>query len=180
MKYVVRKAFWNYEKEEKWLNEMSAKGLALRDYSWCRYVFEDAGQGEYTFRIVLFDQPANHPESQKMISFFEDMGIEFVASYMRWIYLRKKTADGPFELHSDLDTKIVHYKKVAALWLTLASAELCVGASNITIGLLNDFTKFNLVLGCVCAAMSLIFACIGLPILRKVRKLKKQRMISEN
>ena len=31
MKYIVRKAFWDYEKEEKWLNEMSAKGW-LTDY----------------------------------------------------------------------------------------------------------------------------------------------------
>lgn len=180
MKHIVRKPYWNYEKEEKWLNDMSAKGLALRDYSWCRYVFEDADEGEYIFRIVLFDHPANHPESRKKIAFFEDMGIEFVASYMRWVYLRKKTADGPFELHSDIDTKIVHYKKVAALWLTLACVEFCIGASNITIGLLNDFTKFNLVIGCVLVGMGLIFTCIWIPILRKVRRLKKQRMISEN
>lgn len=33
MKHIVRKAYWNYEKEENWLNEMSAKGLALIDYS---------------------------------------------------------------------------------------------------------------------------------------------------
>lgn len=180
MKYTVRKAYWNYEKEEKWLNEMSARGLALRDYFWYRYVFEDSSQGEYIYRIVLLDHPISHPESRKMVSFFEDMGIEYVASYMRWVYLRKKAADGAFELHSDIDTKIVHYKKVAALWLTLAGAELCIGASNITIGLLNDFTKFNLVLGCVLVGMSAIFTFIGLPILRKVRKLKKQRMISEN
>lgn len=33
MKHIVRKAYWNYEKEEKRLNEMSAKGMALTDYS---------------------------------------------------------------------------------------------------------------------------------------------------
>jgi len=27
------KAFWDYEKEEAWLNEMSAKGLALTSYT---------------------------------------------------------------------------------------------------------------------------------------------------
>ncbi|MBQ2899558.1 MAG: DUF2812 domain-containing protein, partial [Oscillospiraceae bacterium] len=31
MKKVIKKMFWawDFEKEEKWLNEMSAKGLAL-------------------------------------------------------------------------------------------------------------------------------------------------------
>ena len=33
MRKVIRKWFWawNFEKEEEWLNEMSAKGLALVD-----------------------------------------------------------------------------------------------------------------------------------------------------
>lgn len=180
MKYSVRKAFLNYEKEEKWLNEMSSKGLALSNYSWCRYVFEDSTPGEYIYRIVLLDNTMSHPESRKMISFFEDMGIEFVASYSRWVYLRKKAAEGPFEIHSDIDTRIAHYKKVSTMWLTLACAEFCCGTSNITIGLLNGFTKLNLVLGCMLVGLSIIFTLVGIPILRKVRKLRKQRFISEN
>jgi hypothetical protein len=37
MKHVVRKAFFDFKKEEKYLNEMSVKGLALTDCTWCRY-----------------------------------------------------------------------------------------------------------------------------------------------
>lgn len=51
MKYVIWKAYWNYEKEEKWLNEMASKGLAFTSYSWYRYVFEDAPAKEYIYRI---------------------------------------------------------------------------------------------------------------------------------
>ena len=38
MRKVIKKFFWawEYEKEEKWLNEMAAKGLALVDYTFCR------------------------------------------------------------------------------------------------------------------------------------------------
>lgn len=39
MKKVIYKAYYDYEKEEKWLKEMSAKGLALINYSWLRYTF---------------------------------------------------------------------------------------------------------------------------------------------
>ncbi len=41
MRKVIKKVFmaWEYEKEEKWLNEMAAKGLALVDYSVFRYSF---------------------------------------------------------------------------------------------------------------------------------------------
>ena len=45
MRKIIKKVFWAWdsEKEEKWLNEMSAKGLALVDYTWFRYAFEELG-----------------------------------------------------------------------------------------------------------------------------------------
>ena len=48
MKHIVRKAYVDYEKEE-----MSAKGAALTNYSWCKYTFEDTPKGEYIYRIEL-------------------------------------------------------------------------------------------------------------------------------
>lgn len=48
MKYIVRKAYMDFEKEEKFLNEMSAKGLALSEFSWCKYVFDE------TPRVSIF------------------------------------------------------------------------------------------------------------------------------
>jgi hypothetical protein len=61
MKHIVWKAYWNFEKEEKYLNEMSSKGLALTDYSWCRYVFEEAPRGEWVYRIELLENYPTHP-----------------------------------------------------------------------------------------------------------------------
>lgn len=40
MKHIVRKLFMDYQKEEDYLNEMAANGLALVDYTFGRYVFE--------------------------------------------------------------------------------------------------------------------------------------------
>ena len=42
MRQVIHKWFWawEFEKEEQWLNEMSAKGLALVGIGYCRYEFE--------------------------------------------------------------------------------------------------------------------------------------------
>lgn len=45
MSQVVRKFFMDFEKEEAWLNEMSAKGWALVEHSWARYVFEESTKG---------------------------------------------------------------------------------------------------------------------------------------
>ena len=35
---------WNYEKEEKWLEDMFARGLKLVDIGYCRYIFEEGEQ----------------------------------------------------------------------------------------------------------------------------------------
>ena len=111
MRKVIKKVFmaWEYEKEEKWLNEMAAKGLALVDYSIFRYSFEPCEPGEYTFKIQLLEHNPNHPESEQYIRFMEETGAEQVASYLNWVYFRKKTAEGPFEIFSDIESKLKHY-----------------------------------------------------------------------
>ena len=44
---------WNFDKEEKWLNEMAAKGLCLISVGLFRYDFEDCEPGEYQIRMQL-------------------------------------------------------------------------------------------------------------------------------
>ena len=183
MKHIVRKAFIDYEKEERWLNDMAAKGLAMTDYSWCRYVFEDTEPGEYTYRLELLDNLATHPESKKYIGFLEDTGVEQVASYARWVYFRKKTTDGPFNLYSDLDSKIKHYQRVFQLWLVLGLAELAIGFSNTTMGitqLMEGGTNFNGWLGAPLLALGLFLLLgLALPLHRKIKRLKAEKEVME-
>ncbi|MBQ3859711.1 MAG: DUF2812 domain-containing protein, partial [Clostridia bacterium] len=49
MRTTVRKWFWgwDFDKEEAWLNEMAAKGLALVSVGLGRYEFEETEPGEY-------------------------------------------------------------------------------------------------------------------------------------
>ncbi|WP_442904154.1 DUF2812 domain-containing protein [Gordonibacter sp.] len=42
----------------------------------------------------------------------EDAGIEQVASLGRWIYFRKRTDGGAFELFSDIDSRIKHLWRI--------------------------------------------------------------------
>lgn len=181
MKHIVRKPFWNYEKEEQWLNEKAASGLAFTDYSLCRYVFEDSSKDEYVYRIVLLDHSTKHPTSKKYIAFLEETGIEMVATYMRWLYLRKKTNDEPFVLYSDIDSKIKHYQKVSALWLIFAGIEFGAALINIVIGIVGgSIAIINLVLGCIVLALGFMFLVFGLPIRQKMRRLKKEQTIRES
>ena len=187
MKYIVRKAFWDYEKEEKWLNEMSAKGMALSDVSWCRYVFTDSPNNEYVYRIELLENLPAHPESMAYIKFLEDSGVEYVASSLRWIYLRKKSSEGPFDIYSDIDSKIRHFKRISIYWGSLMFMELMIGLFNIVVGIVNlnlgsrlgNFSIGNIILGSSLAFLGLVFFRLGSPIRNKIKKLQQEKFLRE-
>lgn len=179
MKHIIHKAYWNYEKEENWLNKLSSKGLALIDYSWIRYVFEESQPGEYIYRIQLLKNLASHPESRKYIEFVESTGAECVATYLRWVYFRKRAADGPFELYSDIPSKIRHYKLVRAFWAVLAVAECTIGLSNIIIGIESPVSTTNVMLGGFLIALGAGFTVMVVNLSKKISSLKKQHIIIE-
>lgn len=183
MKHIAWRVFIDYEKEEKWLNAMAAKGLAMTDYSWCRYVFEDTEPREYTYRLELLDNMAVHPESRKYIEFLEETGVEQVAAYMRWAYFRKKTKDGPFDLYSDIDSKLVHFQRVFQLWLVLGLAELTIGFSNTMLGMnqtLRGEINFNSWMGLPLLVLGLFLLFgLALPLHRKIKRLKAEKEIME-
>lgn len=162
---------------------MCAKGYALVDYSWCRYVFEDCEEGEYIYRLELLKKPAKHIESQKYIEFLEDTGIEHVASYMRWIYCRRKSTEGKFDLFTDLDSKIKHFKMVSAFWWVLTCVNLSTGLYNVLLGTsLNDtssVTNINTILGALGIIVGIFLLVVAAPVRKKIRKLKEEIKISE-
>lgn len=184
MKQVVWKAYYNYEKEENWLNEMSAKGIALISYSWCRYAFEDCEKGEYIYRIELLQNMPKHPESIAYIKFLEDTGIEFVTSYMRWVYFRKKAVNGPFDLYSDIESKIKYYKKIYCFWTAFAALEFTAGFANILIGIINMINnnqtwKGSLIIGTLVSLLGIMFLSIRHPVRKKIKKLAREKKIRE-
>lgn len=187
MKHIVHKAYWDYEKEEQWLNEMSARGMALTDYSWCRYVFTDTPNGQYHYRIELLQYLPTHPESVAYLRFLEENGVEVVTSYLRWVYLRKPASEGAFDLYTDLDSKIKHYQRINYFWTAMMIAEFAAAISNLGIGIANlflnerlgNFSYGNLMIGGVTLALGILFLVLDLPIRRKIMKLRQEKAIHE-
>lgn len=181
MKHIVWKAYWDFEKEEKWLNEMAARGLALSDYSWCRYVFTEAPDNEYIYRIQLLTHRPDHPESVAYIKFMEESGIEFVASYWRWIFLRKKSSDGPFDIFSDIDSRIDHYKRICILLGGVGALNLfafLIGIVNLIVQEnhgLAGVSLFNILNGIIAVG----FTWLVSGYIRKILRLKKEKLIYE-
>ena len=133
MRKTIRKWFWawDFDKEEQWLNEMAAKGLCLVGVGWCKYEFEDCLPGEYHVRLELLQEKPTHPESIKYVEFLEKTGAEHVGSYMRWIYMRKKAADGVFQMFSDYASRIRHLTRIIRLVGAIAAINLYVAFYNL-------------------------------------------------
>ncbi len=114
MRRKIRKKFWmwDFDKEEKWLNEMAAKGLGLVSVGFCSYEFEDCIPGEFGIKMEMLENSASHPESRKYIEFLEGTGAEQVGSWSRWLFLRKRKSDGEFELFSDNESRINHLTRI--------------------------------------------------------------------
>lgn len=50
---------WEYEKEERWLNEIAQEGWALTCGGFCTYTFEKCEPGEYIIRVETLDNSSD-------------------------------------------------------------------------------------------------------------------------
>ena len=163
---TIRKWFmvWDFEKEEEWLNEMALSGWVLDGVGFCSYHFSRCEPGEYTVRLEM------HPQDEPYLQFMRDTGAEYVGRMLQWIYFRKKTTEGSFDLFSDIDSRIAHLNKIGR---TLS----LVGAANLIIGMANTFSPARLGwVNLLCA--TLLMYALG-RIHGKKEALEKERRLHE-
>lgn len=123
---VVWKWFWvwDFEKEEAWLNRMAQAGWTLESFAWTRYRFRKTEPGEYTIRLDL------HRYDEDYLAFMEETGVEYVCRWFLWIYFRKRTDKGAFELFSDLDSRIAYLRRIERFILPFMILNLGIGIMN--------------------------------------------------
>ena len=163
---IIKKWFWvwEFEKEEQWLNSMAQSGWVLDKLGLCRYEFVSCVPGEYTVRLEMRDhEPA-------YIDFMAETGAEYVGRMAKWIYFRKKAADGPFDIFSDIDSRITHLDKIGKM-LGI------VGGANMGIGLMNILVPANFGWINLCGA-ALLYYALG-RIHGKKEALEKDRLLRE-
>lgn len=179
MRKIIKKWFWAWEaeKEEQWLNEMSAKGLGLVAVGFARYEFEDCLPGEYLYRLEFLEHRPTHPESVQYIKFIEETGAEQIGAITRWVYFRKRAEDGAFDLFSDIASRIKHLNRIVVLLLPLNILNIYIGCLNLFLAItmdspLNYIGLINFLVG------ALIFFGI-FKLWRQRARLKKEQRIYE-
>ncbi len=180
MRKTVHKWFWawDFDREERWLNEMATKGFALVAIGVSRYTFEESQPGEYNIRLELLENLPSHIDSENYIKFLEEMGVEYLGSIMRWVYYRKKTDYGEFDLYSDNSSRIQQLNRLLLFLGILALSELCIGISSVLI-YFKVGTVFNLGAGFICLCLGSLLGYGYLHINQKKSKLKKEQLLYE-
>jgi len=115
-KYVFR-LFLDFEKEEAWYNKMAQKGWMLDGYYFIVYRFVKGEPGEYVYREELLPHLAGSSENLSYLDFLKSAEVEIVAMWGKWIIYRRKASDGIFEIYTDTDSRIAHYRRVSRLTL---------------------------------------------------------------
>jgi len=177
---TIRKLFfvWEHEKEEKWLNEMSAAGLQLCGVGICTYHFEEGVPYEYVYRLEMLEKRPTHAKSVHYIRFVEETGAEHIGSVFDWVYFRKRTQGDAFEIFSDIDSRISHFNRMLLLLGILAGMNLLN-----TLNMLRLWIQYGMsVYSVVTASTFVISLLLGYGFIRiyqKTRKLKREKILRE-
>ena len=181
------------EEMERYLNKMSHEGWQCCEIVRDELRFVRGEQDEYTYRVQYFYE-SRDGEKDDYLRTLGETGAALVGEYGEVLVLRKKTADGAFELYSDLDSKIAalekrrsHYRSgmIGALVMLLMWVEVnyrsisCNGFE----GWLETQTPVNMVLTVLIVAGLLAGGITGMISVRregkKIEELKRRRMIEE-
>jgi len=180
MRATIHKLFWlwSFDKEEKWLNEMAAKGLVLVSVGLLRYEFENCVPGEYNIRMEMLKNSVNNPESQNYIHFLEDTGIEHVGTLLRWVYFRKKSNTAPFDLFSDIDSRISHINRMLVIPAIFGILNI-INAVNMTRQYIRYDMEIALTIAILVWLVSFLMVYGFIRLLIKRNKLVRERMLHE-
>ena len=116
------KLYLDKDEETRWLNAMAEQGWAVKRFFLGFYIFCRCKPGEYLYQIDFADQFGYL--SQTYRDFMEEMGVEIVCQWGFWVILRRRVEEGPFELYSDVESAMNHYRKIRTMFKIVTAIEI--------------------------------------------------------
>ncbi len=116
--------------EQNWINDWCRQGWACVSFFVGVYTFVPCRPGEYIYQIDLMPGTglrASDPEGYR--EFMEDTGVEVVQRWARWVYLRRRAEEGPFEVYTDPQSKMDMYRRIRSMFLWFLVVELLCSVS---------------------------------------------------
>ncbi len=165
MKKRMYRFFMDYEKEERWVNDMADRGWNLKKTVAGYFVFEKGTPELYIYRNEFVNR-----KSKDYFEFLDAMNIECVSKFGGWAYYRKLKSEGPFEIFTDTTSKFNYIKSMNRFFILVLLLNLMTGIYNIALGLWGSAAGLvNTSVGC----MSLIVALLlVIPIVKNENRKK--------
>ncbi|MBS6508463.1 MAG: DUF2812 domain-containing protein [Paraclostridium bifermentans] len=168
------KLFFDIEKETKWLNSLAKQGYRLTGKSWFTYSFKPCEKDAYIYQVEK-RKPFTSDENLDYIDFISSLDINTVAIQWGWFYFEKENDGKEFEIFSDIQSKISHYKNLIFTLLIIVFFSLSILSSGVQGPYILNIS-FPLV------ANSLIVLLSGFTTIKyliKIHRLKKENCINE-
>ncbi len=104
--------------EQDWLNDWARRGWAMVSFCVGMVTFVPCQPGEYIYQIDLLPGKGLRADNyEDYVIFMNEMGVEVLQRWGRWVYLRKRAEEGPFEVYTDAASKIGLYRRIRAMFV---------------------------------------------------------------
>lgn len=168
------KVFFDIEKETKWLNSLAKQGYRLTGKSGFTYRFKTCEKGAYIYQVEK-RKPFTSDKNLDYIDFISNLDINTVAIQWGWFYFEKENDGKDFELFTDIQSKISHYKNLIFTLLIIGFFSLSILSSGVQGPYILNIS-FPLVANLLIVLVA-TFTIIKYFI--KIHRLKKERFINE-
>ena len=124
--------FWSVDKQQAWLDKMSASGFELIAKKGVLFHFESCEKNEFIYKVELLPRFLSAGKREEL----ETGGIKVVFSNMRRVCLKKTAKDGAFDSEVSLNGGAVGCAPGAdgrSLITTVKYADLAAGNNTFTI-----------------------------------------------
>lgn len=118
------------ERLERQLDRLSAEGWQLEGTGWLSFRYRRGAPNEYRYRVQYLYE-SRDGQRDDYVRGLAELGVELVMDIGSFLILRRRNDGTPFELFSDLDSRITSEKRylrtrglLAAFCLVLAAGPL--------------------------------------------------------
>ena len=132
------------DNEQDWINDYAQKGWAMTGFFVGMVTFVPCQPGEFIYQIDLLPGTGLRAEGyEDYVGFMNEMNVEVLQRWGRWVYLRKRAADGPFEVYTDAASKIALYRRIRGmfLWALFVIGMCSISAWNLVVQYPSMFSK---------------------------------------
>lgn len=190
------------ERLERQLDRLSAEGWQLEGTGWLSFRYRRGAPNEYRYRVQYLYE-SRDGQRDDYVRGLAELGVELVMDIGSFLILRRRNDGTPFELFSDLDSRITSEKRylrtrglLAAFCLVLAAGPLRRAAvwygrileyaADLTAESGNDLPRLWVEGILTDALLGLLWLIMGVGFLRqayrsakRLRRLRQARLIEE-